>query len=149
MMRKRQSSTRQAVDSSVHEVVRSVYQELEARRLPRSCQMLSGCCHFLQTRRTPMLTLGEALFAARGVRASGRKKLQPHPDGACPLLGADRRCTIYEHRPFGCRTHFCKEAGGIYPRGHVQDLIRRLEELDEKLGGEGPRSLETALSDVL
>jgi hypothetical protein len=37
---------------------------------------------------------------------------------------------IYESRPFGCRTHFCAKAGGMYPRKHVADLIQRLEAID-------------------
>lgn len=96
-----------------------------------------------------MLTLGEAMLAAQGVRASGRKALKPHPDGACPLLGHNGRCMIYAHRPFGCRTHFCQAAGGMYPRRHVADLIQRLEALDEKLGGDGSRELEPAIADAL
>lgn len=96
-----------------------------------------------------MLTLGEALVAARGVRASGRRDLKPHPEGACPLLGREGRCTIYEHRPFGCRTHFCRAAGGVVPRKLVVDLIQRLEAVDEKLGGEGSRGLPEAIAAIL
>ncbi len=73
----------------------------------------------------------------------------PRDDGACPLLGRDGRCTIYAHRPFGCRTHFCAAAGGPYPRPHVADLIRRLEALDEQLGGDGPRPIQGAVADAL
>jgi|GEM_PF-169806 len=127
----------------------AIYAELERRPLPRKCEMRTGCCHFRLAGHTPMLTRGEALFAALGVRASGRKTLKPHPDGACPLLGRDGRCTIYKNRPFGCRTHFCAEAGGMYPRKHVADLIQRLEALDERLGGSGSRPLEAAVSDAL
>lgn len=127
----------------------AIYAELGQRPLARDCEMRTGCCHFRIAGHTPMLTRGEALFAARGVRASGRKALKPHPDGACPLLGRDGRCTIYAHRPFGCRTHFCAEAGGMYPRKHVADLIQRLEALDERLGGDGSRPLEVAVSTAL
>lgn len=28
----------------------------------------------------------------------------PHPDGACAFLDAEKRCRIYEHRPYVCRT---------------------------------------------
>ncbi|MDZ4289231.1 MAG: YkgJ family cysteine cluster protein [Prosthecobacter sp.] len=129
--------------------VRAIYAELEKRPLERDCQLRTQCCHFRLTGRTPHLTLGEALFAAQGVRASGRKTVKPHPDGACPLLGQNGRCTIYEHRPFGCRTHFCEAAGGMYPRKHIADLIQRLEALDEKLGGDGSRELEPAVGDAL
>jgi Fe-S-cluster containining protein len=129
--------------------IQAIYAEIERRPLPRDCQLRTGCCHFRQTGKTPLLTRGEALYLAVGVRASGRKTLKPHPDGACPLLGRDGKCTVYAHRPFGCRTHFCEAAGGMYPRKHVADLIQRLEALDEKLGGDGSRPLEGAVSAVL
>lgn len=147
MSRKKQppdSNLKAALDE-----VKAIYAELEKRPLQRDCQMRTQCCHFRLTGRTPFLTLGEALYAAQGVRASGRKDLKPRPDGACPLLGKEGRCTIYLHRPFGCRTHFCHEAGGMYPRKHIADLIHRLEALDEKLGGDGSRELEPAVSDAL
>jgi hypothetical protein len=126
--------------------IRQIYADLEKRSLPRDCTSLAGCCQFRLTGRTPQLTRGEALYALIGVRASGRRELKPHPEGACPLLGREGRCTIYAYRPFGCRTHFCQAAGGMYPRRHVVDLIQRLEALDEKLGGDGSRPLEKALS---
>ncbi len=132
-----------------HEL-RSIYADIERRALPRDCVMRTGCCHFRLTGKTPLVTKAEALHAARGVRASGRKKITPHPDGACPLLGRNGRCTIYEHRPFGCRTHFCDAAGGPYPRRHLADLIQRLEALDEILAHhDGSRPFEPALADAL
>ena len=131
------------------EEVRAIYAELDQRPLERHCQSTAQCCRFRLTGRTPKPTLGEALLAAQGVRASGRKSLKPHLDGACPLLGKDNRCTIYAHRPFGCRTHFCQPAGGMYPRKHIADLIQRLEALDEQLGGDGSRDLEPAVADAL
>ena len=36
-----------------------------------------------------------------------------------------------------------------YSRREVIDLIRRLEEVDERLGGEGPRALPDAVADAL
>jgi Fe-S-cluster containining protein len=118
--------------------VRDIYRDLATRPAERDCRSLAGCCHFRLTGRSPVLTRGEALLAAKGVRAAGRKQLKPHPDGACPALGVDQRCTIYEFRPFGCRTHFC-----------AADLIQRLEALDERLGGDGSRPFEAAVSDAL
>lgn len=140
------SSSEAAPDLS--EIV-SIYQDLEKRPLARNCQISTRCCRFRLTGQVPFLTLGEALYAAKGVRASGRKEIKPSPDGACPLLGSNGYCSIYQHRPFGCRTHFCEEAGGMYPRKHLQDLIQRLEALDEKLGGDGSRPLPSALADAL
>ena len=143
--------SRSRVPSPDLDEVQAVYAELEQRlaRLPRNCEMSTRCCRFQLTGEVPLLTLGEALVAARGVRASGRKTLKPHPQGACPLLGANGRCLIYQHRPFGCRTHFCRQAGGVTPRALVADLIQRLEALDEKLGGDGSRTLPEAIAAVL
>jgi Fe-S-cluster containining protein len=58
-------------------------------------------------------------------------------------------CLIYEDRPFGCRTHFCAAAGGPIARREVLDLIRRLEDVDLKLNGNGPRALQNAVADAL
>jgi uncharacterized protein len=129
--------------------VRAIYREVDARPVERSCTRLTECCQFRLTGRTPMLTRGEALVAAQAVRAAGRKTLPESRDGACPLLREDGRCLIYADRPFGCRTHFCAAAGGPYARAEVLDLIRRLEALDAKLGGSGPRALPAAVSDAL
>lgn len=129
--------------------IERLYRDLESRPLERQCLARTTCCRFQLTGRTPMLTKGEALYAAIGVRASGRKKLPEREGGACPLLDSHGRCTIYAHRPFGCRTHFCELAGGMYPRRHVADLIQRLEALDERLGGCGPRVLGAAVADAL
>jgi uncharacterized protein len=129
--------------------ITAVYSEIERRAMPRDCQMSSGCCQFRKTGKVPLLTMAEALYLAKGIRASGRTQLKPRADGACPLLGNDGKCIVYSHRPFGCRTHFCVPAGGVYPRKHLADLIQRLESLDEKLGGDGSRPLENAVVDAL
>jgi Fe-S-cluster containining protein len=131
--------------------VRAIYRELESRPIERGCTRLTECCRFRLTGRTPQLTRGEAMLAAQAVRASGRKTLPSSnaPDGACSLLREDGRCLIYQDRPFGCRTHFCAAAGGPYARNEVLDLIRRLEALDARLGGDGPRALPGAVNDEL
>jgi Fe-S-cluster containining protein len=131
------------------EEVRAVYRELENRPVERACTRRTECCHFKLTGRTPQLTRGEAIVAARALRAAGRKALPERDDGACPLLRADGACLIYQDRPFGCRTHFCAAAGGPYARSEVLDLIRRLEVIDGRLEGDGPRALPAALRDEL
>jgi Fe-S-cluster containining protein len=84
------------------------------------------------------------------LRATGRRQLPTNPNGACPLLDAQTGdCLIYDSRPFGCRTHFCAAAGGPYSRREVIDLIRRLETIDDLLGGDGPRVLANAVADAL
>jgi Fe-S-cluster containining protein len=130
--------------------VREVYRDLARRPVERDCQLRAECCHFKLTGKTPHLTKGEALVAAKALRASGRKTLPRREDGACPLLDPQSsRCLVYDSRPFGCRTHFCSAAGGPYSRREVIDLIRRLEEIDVQLGGDGPRMLPAAVSAVL
>ncbi len=117
--------------------------------MERACLRRTECCQFKLTGRTPMLTRGEALLAAKGLRASGRKALPARADGACPMLRDNGACLIYADRPFGCRTHFCAAAGGPYARAEVLDLIRRLETVDATLGGDGPRALPAAVGDEL
>jgi Fe-S-cluster containining protein len=132
------------------EAVKAIYRELAERPIERSCIARTECCQFRLTGRTPFLTKGEALVAAKAVRASGRKQLPESADGACPLLDrATGRCRIYEGRPFGCRTHFCAAAGGPYARGEVVDLIHRLEAIDTALGGNGAMALPIALEKAL
>lgn len=136
-------------DVAVDEV-RAVYAQLARRPIERNCTRLTECCRFKLTGRTPFLTRGEAIVAARAVRASGRRELPQVSDGSCPLLHqATGSCMIYADRPFGCRTHFCAAAGGPYPRHEVADLIHRLEELDLKLGGEGASALPFAVREAL
>ena len=141
---KAETLRREALDE-----VRAVYRDLENRPVERACTRLTECCHFKLTGRTPQLTRGEAILAARALRASGRKALPEHPGGACPMLRENGACLIYQDRPFGCRTHFCAAAGGPYARGEVLDLIRRLEAVDVRLGGSGPRALPGAVREEL
>jgi Fe-S-cluster containining protein len=137
------------MDAALDEV-RQVYVDLAARPIDRNCVRVKECCHFKLTGRTPYLTKGEALVAAKALRAAGRRALPANPSGACPLLEPETgNCLIYDSRPFGCRTHFCAGAGGPYSRRDVIDLIRRLEAVDESLGGMGPRQLENAIVDAL
>lgn len=138
------------VEKEAEAEVRAVYRELADRAISRSCTLRTECCQFLLTGKVPHLTRGEVLVARRGLRAAGRTFVASRADGACPMLDpATARCRIYEARPFGCRTHFCQAAGGPYARRDVVDLIRRLEVVDAKLGGDGARVLPSALSDVI
>ena len=130
--------------------VQAVYSDLAARPIDRRCTLRTECCHFKLTGLTPFLTTGEALLAAKALRASGRRKIPERGDGACPLLDPKTsRCLIYQARPFGCRTHFCEAAGGPYSRREVLDLIRRLDRVDAEVGGKGPRPLPDAVAEGL
>jgi len=130
--------------------VRQVFVDLAQRPFQRNCLRKTECCHFKLTGRTPYLTKGEAVVAAKALRATGRKSLPETADGSCPMLRQETgNCLIYEDRPFGCRTHFCAAAGGPLARREVLDLIRRLEDVDLVLNGNGPRPLQNAVADVL
>jgi Fe-S-cluster containining protein len=140
---------RDEIQTAIAEV-RAVYAALAGRPVERSCLARTECCRFQLTGLTPHLTKGEALVAAKGFRATGRKELPESPDGACPMLKRDTgKCMIYADRPFGCRTHFCAAAGGPYSRKEVLDLIRRLEDVDRKLGGDGARKIQAAVAAAL
>jgi Fe-S-cluster containining protein len=148
-MKRRPFSSTDHLQSALDEV-RRVYAELAQRPVERQCLRRTECCQFKLTGLTPYLTKGEALVAARALRATGRKKLPERGDGTCPLLDrATGRCLIYADRPFGCRTHFCAAAGGPMARREVLDLIRRLETVDAQLGGDGPRKLPGAVAAAL
>jgi len=126
--------------------VRAVYTDLAARSVERNCLRRTECCQFHLTGKVPQLTRGEALLAAHSFRATGRKSIPEPPDGSCSMLQPGTgKCLIYESRPFGCRTHFCQPAGGPMERNQVLDLIRRLEDMDRKLGGDGPHPLPQAV----
>jgi Fe-S-cluster containining protein len=130
--------------------VKCVYAAMDAQPIERQCLRRTECCQFKLTGLTPYVTKGEALVAARALRATGRTKLPGKVDGACPMLDHHSgRCLIYAERPFGCRTHFCAAAGGPLARRDVLDLIRRLETVDAQLGGVGPRKLPGAVTAAL
>lgn len=146
---KRHGISEQELQRALNEV-REVYADLSMRPIERNCVRVKECCHFKLTGRTPYLTRGEALLAAKALRATGRTDLPENATGACPMLdSASGNCIIYKSRPFGCRTHFCAAAGGPYGRREVIDLIRRLEAIDVAIGGSGPRLLQNAIADAL
>lgn len=147
-MTARRDSFDQQLGATLDEV-REVYRELATRPVQRSCELRTECCRFRLTGLTPYLTRGEAIVAATALRATGCTSVSLRDDGACPLLGDEGRCRIYEARPFGCRTHFCQAAGGMIPRRQVLGLIRRLEIVDGQLGGDGPKALPVALQQAM
>src|ERR1700676_3813620 len=130
--------------------VRQVYADLAQRPIQRNCLRKTECCHFKLTGRTPYLTKGEAVVAAKAFRATGRKSLPENADGSCPMLQRETgNCLIYEDRPFGCRTHFCAAAGGPVARSVVIGLIPPLENVALALNGNGSRPLPNAVAEAL
>src|SRR4051812_39749568 len=89
--------------------VRKVYVDLAQRPIERNCVRKTECCHFKLTGRTPYLTKGEALVAAKALRATGRTSLPQHPDGACAMLHRETgNCLIYEGRPLAVALIFAR-----------------------------------------
>ena len=129
--------------------VREIYAEWRQHPLDRACAGVADCCRFRLTGRTPYLTRGEALVAARAWRAAGRKDVIVPADGSCPFLHPlTGKCRIYDGRPLGCRTHFCAAAGGQANRNEVRTLIQRLEQIDRHLGGSGAVNLPVAVREA-
>jgi len=60
--------------SNAVEAVKAIYRELAERPIERNCIQRTECCRFRLTGRTPFLTKGEALVAAKAVRASDANK---------------------------------------------------------------------------
>lgn len=126
--------------------LRRIYALAEAALPERFCRRSTRCCRFAETGREPHVTAAEIDHALAAYAASGRRTPAPRSDGVCPFLAADgSSCSIYEARPFGCRTHFCDDAGGAVPRRSLAASLAALAALDEALGGDGPRPLSLAL----
>ncbi|MBL8922294.1 MAG: YkgJ family cysteine cluster protein [Myxococcaceae bacterium] len=94
-----------------------------------SCPSTAECCQLATTGRPPWLWPSEwALITEHLHRA--RRPLPPRrADGGCPFLDeAGARCTIYEVRPFGCRTFFCHRVKGPaqQPTRATNDLLAQL-----------------------
>ena len=133
-----------------HEEIERIYAEAEASLPERNCTRLTRCCRFRETGREPYVTRAETDFLFAVLRSKGRRLPPPRSDGACPFLDRDERtCTIYEGRPFGCRTNFCREAGGAVTAQEMRESIAKLAALDERLGGEGPRPLTRVLDGII
>ena len=143
------AASRETVRAALAEV-RAIYADLDQRPVERACTRLTECCQFKRTGLIPSVTRGEALLAAQALRATGRKAPPASTAGNCPMLdGLTGKCLIYADRPFGCRTHFCRAAGGPYARRDVLDLIRRLEAVDTALGEyDGPKPFLGALEAI-
>jgi uncharacterized protein len=121
--------------------LRTVYRQADAAYAPFSCPASGECCQLARTRRQPWLWFPEwKLLSTR------RPLPPPREDGGCPYLdAAGLRCTVYEDRPFGCRTFFCERIRGParQPADTVDALLRRLEAISQRVlpSLTGPRPL--------
>jgi Fe-S-cluster containining protein len=137
--------------------LRALYEEADRLLDGWTCDRTAECCHFGRTGREPYLwsnewALAERAIAARGGGGGGRRGLRvvPDEDRTCQLLGRDGRCTIYEARPFGCRTFFCERGvgpGSKLPRAELMEIGRKIADLARREDPlvDGPRPLRRLL----
>ena len=113
-------------------LLRGIYRDTDRAYATFSCAGSAACCHRALTVRPPWLWAVEWLAVEERLRGDCRPLPPAREDGACPFLDAQgRRCSIYEDRPFGCRTFFCDGARGPprHPSAEMGRLSRALEDL--------------------
>ncbi len=132
--------------SSLRGELLAVYAEVDALLSPFSCEGSTDCCRFGITGREPYPTAIERAELEIAVRARGGlprpRSLPVAGERRCPLLTDEGRCSIYEARPFGCRTFFCARASGPsrLPRAEIQRLGRRVLTLSERYAPADPHA---------
>ncbi len=111
------------------------------------CPASAECCQLKARNREPWLWRPEWELVQEKARALHGGALPPdRADGGCPFLDASGlRCTVYEARPFGCRTFFCERRTGPArePAQAVARLLLRLERAAQRADPDeqGPRPL--------
>jgi uncharacterized protein len=125
----------------------AIYRKTDAAYARFSCPASADCCQLARRGRQPWLWPVEWAALEGALERQGRRVPAARADGGCPLLDeAGRRCTVYEDRPFGCRTYFCERAsGGRHPLEATVALCAKLEalaaEADPAAAAEGPRPI--------
>ncbi len=126
---------------------RVVLQRADTAYQGHSCPASAECCQLAARKREPWLWSTEwRLVEAHARRLHGGALPPDRADGACPFLdAAGVRCTVYESRPFGCRTFFCERRRGPArePAEVVAQLLQRLERTAQRAAPDeqGPRPL--------
>ena len=111
---------------------KKLLQEADALYASFSCPATAECCQLTKTGRQPWLWPSEWAVLKAHLSQTARPLPAPREDGGCPFLdGAGLRCTVYEARPFGCRTFFCHRRKGPArePAEAVDALLRKLGQL--------------------
>lgn len=120
---------------------RAVLRLADQAYAPFRCPASAECCQLEKTGRPPWLWPTEWRLLRERVKALP----PPRADGACPFLdAAGQRCTVYEVRPFGCRTFFCQRVQGParQPAERTDALLTRLRQLNLELDPDAaPRPL--------
>ncbi len=112
---------------------RAVLLKADAAWARHGCPGSAECCQLSVTKRQPYLWPSEWKLLEERLRVDQRPLPAPRDDGACPFLDASgKRCTVYESRPFGCRTFFCHRITGPakVPADETNSLLERLAALN-------------------
>jgi Fe-S-cluster containining protein len=141
-------------DAPAHDpdALRALYREADQLLDGWTCAASTDCCHFARTGREPLVWPNEWALLDRAISARGvaRKALPVLDERRCPLLGPDQRCTVYEVRPFGCRTFFCDRGEGPtrWPRAALVEVGRKIATLAQTAEPtcDGPRTLTSLLA---
>lgn len=124
---------------------RAVLAQASAVWAPYACPGSAECCQLATTGRPPWLWPSEWWLLEAHLQRERRALPPVRGDGGCPFLdAAGRRCTVYEARPFGCRTFFCPRGVGPAraPSAATHGLLERLAALNLALDAEAaPRAL--------
>src|SRR5262245_41968952 len=127
------------------DALRAIYDDADRLLEGWSCAASADCCRFGETGREPYLWPNERALVSRALARRGAPRRPLRVIGDCPLLDREGRCSIYEARPFGCRTFFCARATGPArrpPRAALAELGRRIAALAEAgAPGSRPRTL--------
>jgi len=125
--------------------VRSLFRRVDKLLESTSCDGRGECCQLATTGLEPYLFQIEVALLEGALRTQSREWPPGRPDGGCPFLDASgRRCSVYDARPFGCRTYFCgrMRAPRPYPNAQVEALNAALTKIADRMKkGDGPRSM--------
>lgn len=135
----------------------ALYRQVDLSQEGASCPASTECCRFGVTGREPYVTSVEIAALRRAVARRGgplspkRRALPLTPGGSqkaeriCVLLDAAGRCSVYESRPFGCRTFHCARATlpATLTGSERRELVNRLRDIASRHepGGDAPRPL--------
>ena len=107
----------------------SVLRQASALWASHGCPGTAECCQLSVTKREPWLWPTEWHALLEKLRRERRTLPARRADGGCPFLDATgKRCTVYDVRPFGCRTFFCHRVTGPtkQPADSTNALLARL-----------------------
>jgi hypothetical protein len=142
------------VAEPLHELA-ALYRETDALLAGSSCPGSTDCCRFGLTGREPYVTSVEIAAVERAIRRRGgplspKRRALPiagpaQKERICPLLDVNGRCSVYESRPFGCRTFYCERAivARRFSPSEMRELVNRLRDIAIRHtpGGDAPRPL--------